>query len=276
MTAQRKFLFTAIALLSLSLFIINRFIPVYFYFEASLAGHKQWFPAFYLLTFLFFKLCAPMLYSFWIFLLTDYLNIQRWKGFLIILIQSLFLLYTLQCRENSFGVVAVYAYLLLAVSVVIVSYRVLQRFYCRISRLSVFSNENRWRYLIFAGYIILCLCLNEFYPFSKYPMYNQFPNSSYVFFLRDNHHRMVPLNKYFKAEGAGLGHLYFSLLNLHHYRNFTKETTDTIGKEMFGYILSTKYREPPFDTLSLNRIFFHVENGKIISDELEMYKSKVE
>ncbi len=276
MTAQRKFLFTVIALLSLSLFIINRFIPVYFYFGASLAAHKQWFPDFYLLTFLCFNLYAPVSYGFWILLLTDYLNIQRWKGFLIILIQSLFLLYTLQYPEIGFGVVAVYAYLLLAISVVIGSYRVLQRFYYRLSRLSIFSNENRWRYLIFASYIILCLCLSEFYPFSKYPMYNKFPNSSYLFFLCDNHQRMVPLNKYFKVDGGELGHLYISLLDLHHYTNPTKENTDTIGKEMFGYILSTKYRQPPFDTMSLNRTFFHLENGKIISDELEMYKSKVE
>ena len=110
-------------------------------------------------------------------------------------------------------------------------------------------------------------------------MYNSFGNSATLILIRDNRDQMVPLDKYFGINGASLSHVYFNICELHHYYHHHVEeplVMDTIGKELFNYILSTQHTRPDLDSMEVSRIHFHLKNGKIINNEMPLYKGKVE
>jgi hypothetical protein len=259
-------------LLALLPSILNIFFPVYFYFEGTFLDHKHWFPNFYILTFLFFKLYYPIFYGGLTLYGATYYKVNKGAGFVFLIAQSIILLYVLQYHEWGFSIASKYVYLQIAIPLIIPLPGVAKQLSFRYT-----ANYN---YFIFMGYILLSLVLSEFHPFSKYPMYNQFPNYAYLFFIRDNANQFVPLNAHYTATGANLGHLYFSICDLHHFNatniNTRSDTSDIIGKEMLHYIVSTRYNKSIPDSISINRICLHLEGGKIISNEIRLFKDKVE
>lgn len=259
-------------LLALFPSILNIFFPVYFYFEGTFPEQRVWFPNFYILTFLFFKLYYPILYGGLTLYGAIYYKVNKGISFAFLIAQSMILLYVLQYHDWGFYIASKYVYLQIAIPIII-------QLPVGTKQIS-FRYKANYNYFIFLGYILLSLSLSEFHPFSKYPMYNQFPNYAYVFLIRDNANQFVPLNIHYTATGANLGHLYFSLCDLNHFNainiNTPSDTSDIIGKEMLNYIVSSRYNKSNPDSISINRICLHLEGGKIISNEIQLYKDKVE
>jgi hypothetical protein len=127
------------------------------------------------------------------------------------------------------------------------------------------------RYLLLILYVAISLLIGkDFHPFSPFPMYNSFPNYSYVIFLKNTKGDVVPYHKNFSIEkGAGLlGHQYASFFNYHHYRSgFGEEDSVHLkeaGKELMGMLLQGEDRSKfDFDTLLLYRRYYHLNNDSI-------------
>jgi hypothetical protein len=187
-------------------------------------------------------------------------------------LQSIILVYVLEYHEFGISIVSKYVFIIILIPVIINQWIILKQ--------TPFRYQPNYKYFMFMGYIILSLVLPEFHPFSKYPMYNNFPNYAYVFLLRDSRNHFIPLNKNYSITGANLGHLYFSIRNLHHYNikdnGERSEMDDSVGKEMFQYIKSKRYNKSCADSISVNKIFLHLKNGKITSNEIQLYKGKME
>ena len=59
-------------------------------------------------------------------------------------------------------------------------------------------------------YIIGVLLFNETHPFSRFPMYSNFPNWSYSFYLTDEANEIIPFSS-LETTGSSVGHLYGSV-----------------------------------------------------------------
>lgn len=133
---------------------------------------------------------------------------------------------------------------------------------------------------LFVGYIILSLLFNEFHPFSKYPMYNSFPNYAYTFYVSDEQGKLVPLQGHFQMQANELSHLYTTICetkNIKHGNGMeSDEELGIIGKEMLERIISSKKGTLKNDSLSIHREYYYFENGNIIKDDRELYTANVE
>lgn len=133
---------------------------------------------------------------------------------------------------------------------------------------------------LFSGYLLLSLLLPEFHPFSRYPMYNSFPNYSYVFGVKDEAGNPVPLKKYFNTNADGWAHLYFII---NERKGFdcgngveTDEELRIVGHEMLISLLATVKGPLPFDSISVNRVYRYFKDGIIVTDEKQLDKIRVE
>lgn len=132
-------------------------------------------------------------------------------------------------------------------------------------------------YLIVIIYIIGAFFFKETHPFSKFTMYNQFPNWSYVFFLSDKNYELVPSITHFNISGGWIGHTFYAICQsegINYGNNMeTKEELSLIGEKMFEQI--TK-KNVPFlenhDTLYLYKTSFSIQNDEIIKKDEIIYE----
>jgi hypothetical protein len=58
-------------------------------------------------------------------------------------------------------------------------------------------------------YLICSLIIGEFHPFSQFPMYNSFPNWSYVFYYTDKEGQLIPA-KQLQTNTGHLAHMFYT------------------------------------------------------------------
>lgn len=128
---------------------------------------------------------------------------------------------------------------------------------------------------LFLLYIVLSLLLGEEHPFSRYPMYNSFPNTASVYFLKDKKGHTLALQKYFNLKAEELGHLppdiaanqNISYDSLHN----TTEGRKILGARLLHHVMQRALPALPFDTLQVWRKEY-TYNGKAIQPhELLLY-----
>lgn len=132
-------------------------------------------------------------------------------------------------------------------------------------------------YLFFV-FIISSWLIGEQHPFSRYPMYNSFPNYAYIFVLENKQNEHLPLIKYSRLNSAEISHLYFSALKKNQILEYGMGVEDdfvdrlNIGEEMFEQI-KWKETKDSLSCLKLSRIFLKIESGKLLKQEKTLYES---
>ncbi len=135
------------------------------------------------------------------------------------------------------------------------------------------------KYILLFGvaitYMVASLCINEFHPFSRFPMYNQFPNWSYAFYLTDQDNNIIPAQK-LNMTGGGIGHLYYSIAQHKNIKigNGVEDKKDlaVIGNAMLNEILKRNTQQIEFKKLNLYRKYFYFSGDSIINTETLMYE----
>jgi len=127
------------------------------------------------------------------------------------------------------------------------------------------------KYLLLIFYVVASTLIGkEFHPFSQFPMYNSFPNYSYVLFLKNEKGDIIPFGKYFpRQKYAGqVAHVFYSYFTYHGYScGYGKEDPVHLhqaGKEITEMLLKDEDpRKFDFDTLNLYRRFYYLADDRI-------------
>jgi hypothetical protein len=256
--------------------VLNHFIPFSFYFEGSLKEHKNWFPTFYFLSFAFFKSFYPLAYAVWLYALFRS-SLSRPFILSLICIQTTALI---ACMEVfGFETVSLYAYLLAGAGMAFRMRSFLSPAFSGFIALVASSRILKGSFL-FITYIVLCLTLNRFHPFAKYTMFNRFAETTRVFLLRDASNKLLPLNTYCTIDGNHLFELYVAFNKKHGFKygssDINKEEQTIVSREMVESILKNLKRPIPSDSIKLSVERFYFDQGKLTSDETQLYTCKVE
>ncbi len=140
----------------------------------------------------------------------------------------------------------------------------------------VVNMYNLKRYLLLYGitlfYIAGGYIFQEFHPFSKFPMYNQLPNWSYVFYYTDTKNNIIPCDA-INFSGAALGHLFYNIAESENIKfgggMESDDELERIGKQM--YVETTKQSNylNKVKTVKLWRKHFSFEGDEInVKDKL--------
>ena len=137
-------------------------------------------------------------------------------------------------------------------------------------------------YLLLISYVAISwLLVEDFHPFSRYPMYSSFPNWGYVFFLKNEKDSTLFINRAFgdtKNNNTGyISHHFYSLCNTYHYYyGDGKEKTEELraaGKEILQSLLAKERRLMDYaDTLKLNQRFYFLKNNQLSYRDRLMYE----
>jgi hypothetical protein len=127
------------------------------------------------------------------------------------------------------------------------------------------------KYFLLIFYVVISLLIGkDFHPFSMFPMYNSFPNYSYVFYLKNEKDSMVPFfPNFLRGKNAGaLAHQYGSFFSYHHYvAGFGQENRSNLneaGKDLMETLLQGEPRAKfGFDTLFLYKRYYHLDHDSI-------------
>lgn len=136
---------------------------------------------------------------------------------------------------------------------------------------------NLKNYIILSAYLFFSFILKETHPFSRFPMYNNFPNWSYVFFISDQNHELVPSMTNFNISGGWIGHTFYALCHsegIKYGDNMeTKEELKNIGEKLFKQITSKNQSFlKEHDILYLHKIYFSIQNNKIVKKDVIIYE----
>jgi hypothetical protein len=128
-------------------------------------------------------------------------------------------------------------------------------------------------------YLILCLMVGEVHPFTVVPMYNNFPNWAYAFFVTDIEGKLLPGVKYFKTSSADLSHRYWAICERDRItcgnQTETKEELRKVGEVMLKDLMNNNLREFPSDTIQLHRVSYYFQNDSILSTNVLMYERAI-
>jgi hypothetical protein len=135
------------------------------------------------------------------------------------------------------------------------------------------------KYPIYIGVILITFIAQEFYPFSRYPMYDNFPNWSYTFYFEDevgnNLKETLPISH------SAFSHLYFAELNNKGipYGNGieTSKDLELIGKRITEQVFNfTLLKNKGITEISVFRIHNYIVNSIMISDTIKIATTDVE
>lgn len=125
------------------------------------------------------------------------------------------------------------------------------------------------KYSAYFGLIVLTFIVKEFYPFSFYPMYNQFPNYAYVFYILDeNNHK---IDRFMVVDHEELSHLFFSVCEQQSIKYGegieSAEELEKVGEEVIRQALSWEdLSKSTIKKAKLYRIYNHLNYKEIQSD----------
>ncbi len=119
---------------------------------------------------------------------------------------------------------------------------------------------------LFVGYVLTTLAVGEVHPFSRFPMYNSFPNWAYSFCLKDSAGQMLPFISYTNTRSGSVAHQYYTVSALNNFAygdgKEAPEQLQLVGREMMERIDFVKKPEVG-DTVSLYLVFYYLEDGEI-------------
>ena len=130
---------------------VDTFVPINYYFEATLSENKILFPTFYLATFFILKLIFPLLYGVWVYRYLNYFT-QLKKLHLIIFLLFQSFLWILCLHIKGFTYASKYTFLLILAPVIISILQSISRF-----MLNYYHQSLITKYVFYITYIIKCL-----------------------------------------------------------------------------------------------------------------------
>lgn len=135
------------------------------------------------------------------------------------------------------------------------------------------------KYGIAFFYIACAYLFGEFHPFSHFPMYNNLPNWSYVFYFVDENNKLLPC-KELNTNGGILGHLYSTIAE---YNKITygsgletPEQLELIGEKITKQTLAKCKPPYSFKKIKLIRVYYHFNHDKLISKLNCIYEKSLE
>lgn len=128
---------------------------------------------------------------------------------------------------------------------------------------------------LFVGYLVVSPILNGNHPFSTFPMYNILSEGAYNFVLQDKNGKVIPYNSISKYTSIDVPDLYEAFLTERNipYGNQmeTKEQLNLVGNYLINILINEDKRKiHQYDYIQLNRLYFTIENDKIVT-----YKTKL-
>ena len=264
----------------LMLEIVNLCNPISFYFQSSVDENAHWFPHLYLLTFLSFHLIFPLIYD---LILLGSLRSRitvGLPGFILAMVFLTIVIVLIQVFLGFYTVSALMFFLFPAFLIIVNRGKI--NHWLNSSFTFIYSSRALSGSFIFLVYIMLCLILPRFHPFAHYIMFNKFPDETYVFLLRDEKNNLIPIQKY----STLYSDQFYCISQTISEKNKTLSTLNpgktmndkAMGDELIDYFFkSLKPAALPFDSVSLNKLSFTLNNGEIIRhDELfGTYKTPV-
>ncbi|MEZ4929721.1 MAG: hypothetical protein R2777_06895 [Chitinophagales bacterium] len=123
---------------------------------------------------------------------------------------------------------------------------------------------------LFVGYLVVSPILNGNHPFSTFPMYNILSEGAYNFVLQDKNGEVVPYNSISKYTSIDVPDLYEAFLTERNipYGNQmeTKEQLNLVGDYLINILIDEdKRKKQGYDYIQLNRLYFTIENDKIVT-----------
>lgn len=139
------------------------------------------------------------------------------------------------------------------------------------------------KYFLFIAYVFLALLVRkEFHPFSRFPMYNMFPNWGYVFFLKNERGEMIPFKKYFaqNKDAGNVAHNFYIYFNQHGFMYSDgaekPEQMRMAGKEMLAMVIKDEpVNQLDFDSLGIYRRYYFLENDELKYRDDLMYEQRI-
>ncbi len=129
------------------------------------------------------------------------------------------------------------------------------------------------------SYVVLSLLIGEVHPFSLVPMYNNFPNYAYAFYVSDEEGKLLPVNTYFNYGAGDLSHNYVAVCEsqkvFHGYNRETSGQLAAVGKVMLQKLYTFKRDSVPAQRLQLHRVNYTLTNDSITSKDVLMYEMEL-
>jgi hypothetical protein len=136
------------------------------------------------------------------------------------------------------------------------------------------------RFAVGGIYLGLCLWIGEVHPFTLVPMYNNFPNYGYAFYITDEVNHVIPIKSYFRYESGGLGHYYNAMANKYKFSTGfeieSPEELSIIGKEMLTQLADKCYQSPPAKAIVLHRVCYTFVNDSLEQHHVAMHQISVD
>ncbi len=129
---------------------------------------------------------------------------------------------------------------------------------------------------IFFLYLIGCLILPKVHPFSKYEMFNRFPQVTNVFILKDNKDKIIPFSVYFDVTSDDLFQIQKSILVHDSFLDKLNRPISGICEEagltLHQYLLTHQIKHMMSDSFSINIYSFQYQNNSLKTHEKILYK----
>lgn len=129
----------------------------------------------------------------------------------------------------------------------------------------------------FAFFVFLFggILLAECYPFTRFPMYNEFPNYSYVFYVSDLNNNPLALAR-LGMGGGELAHNYFAIANSHGFANGKNlESAQHLKQIGFEMAQIMKQKNPRFkEPFQIHRLYFYKSNNQLKRQDRVIYTAK--
>lgn len=135
-------------------------------------------------------------------------------------------------------------------------------------------HQNKFKkHYIFFSIILISMIVREFYPFSLYPMYNNFPNWSYTFYFTDENDQS--LSYCLKDRHENISHIYFAEFYNKGWKvgegHENEKHLNIVGKNIIEKSIDFKrIKESGINEIRLKRI-----NNHFIGDELKIDTSRI-
>lgn len=129
-------------------------------------------------------------------------------------------------------------------------------------------------------YMFCSVFIGEIHPFSRFPMYNSFPNWSYAFYLTDENNKLIPANE-LNTNGGKMGHTFYSICETKKINygdgKESKKELQNIGKEMIDLILlNNKKAIKKRSKIALHRVYFYYQKDTIRNINKIIYERDLE
>lgn len=127
-------------------------------------------------------------------------------------------------------------------------------------------------------YLICSVIIGEFHPFSQFPMYNSFPNWSYVFYYTDKEGQLIPA-KQLQTNSGHLAHMFYTAcgtLQLEYGNGIeSQQELKQLGIEMTKQVQQLIHLPTP-QKVKLHRVYFYKVEAEIRKKDVIIYEGFIQ